>query len=282
VVNVGYNVQAGCDGKNKLFINNDTGSVNDTHALADMALDAKELLGVEKMNCITDKGYTTGVHIDTCMKNGITTYSSPKHHSSMNNGLYDMQIFVYDKDGDTYTCPAGQLMKGGGMIYRKRTHRVKRYTTKSCAKCSLRSKCTTNKKGRIIERSIYQEALEENEKRVQSNPNYYRQRQQITEHQFGTLKRQWGFTYTLMKGKENVLSEVNILMSCYNLSRIMSILGIETLKSYLKELCSEFWAYMESFRAVLSGLILLSIIPFIKTNQFNRPSKVLQWNNIVN
>lgn len=41
VVNVGYNIQAGCDGKHNLFINNDTGSVNDTHALADMALDAK-------------------------------------------------------------------------------------------------------------------------------------------------------------------------------------------------------------------------------------------------
>ena len=189
VVNVGYNVQAGCDSKHKLFVNNDTGSVNDTHALADMALDAKELLGVEKMDCITDKGYTTGVHIDTCIKNGITTYSSPKHHSSMDNGLYDMQIFVYDKSCDTYTCPAGFVMQGGGMIYKKRNHRVKRYTTKNCKDCKLRPKCTANKKGRIIERSIYQEALEENEKRVKSNPDYYRQRQQITEHQFGTLKR---------------------------------------------------------------------------------------------
>ena len=266
VVNVGYNVQAGCDSKYKLFINNDTGSVNDTHALADMAMDAKRLLGVEKMNCITDKGYTTGAHIDTCMKNGITTYSSPKRHSSMNNGLYDMQIFVYNNSSDTYTCPAGFVMEGGGMIYRKRNHRVKRYTTKKCKDCKLRAACTTNKKGRIIERSIYQEALEDNEKRVQSNPEYYRQRQQITEHQFGTLKRQWGFTYTLMKGKENVLSEVNILMSCYNLSRITSILGIEILKSYLKELYFQFIVFMESFRALLSNSILLPVSPILKSN----------------
>ena len=189
VVNVGYNVQAGCDGLFKLFINNDTGSVNDTHALANMALDAKSLLGVDKMNCLTDKGYTTGVHIDTCTKNNITTYSSPKAHSSMNNGLYDMQIFKYDKAADTYTCPAGILMQGGEIIYRKRNHRVKRYTTKKCEGCELRGKCTTNKKGRIIERSIYQEALEENERRVNENPEYYKLRQQITEHQFGTLKR---------------------------------------------------------------------------------------------
>lgn len=36
IVNVGYCVQAGSDAKHKLFINNDTGTVNDTHALSPM------------------------------------------------------------------------------------------------------------------------------------------------------------------------------------------------------------------------------------------------------
>ncbi|NQX84499.1 MAG: transposase [Flavobacteriaceae bacterium] len=76
---------------------------------------------------------------------------------------------------------------------------------------------TTSKNGRLIERSKYQEAIESNEKRVKENSDYYRLRQQVTEHQFGTLKRQWGFTNTLMKGKEHVLSEVNLEMICYNL-----------------------------------------------------------------
>jgi len=147
VVNVGYNIQAGCDSKHKLFINNDTGSVNDTHALADMALDAKALLGVEKMDCITDKGYTTGVHIDTCMKNDITTYSSPKHHSSADNGLYNMNEFEYDAQSDTYRCPANQILHTNGFICQKRNHRVKRYYTKACEGCELRVKCTKNKKG---------------------------------------------------------------------------------------------------------------------------------------
>lgn len=240
VVNVGYNIQAGCDAKNKLFANNDTGRVNDTHALAEMALDAKALLEVDKMNTLTDKGYTTGVHIDTCIKNGITTYSSPKAHSSQNNGLYDMQIFEYDKETDTYTCPAGAILTTNGNIYKKRKHRVKHYKTKACDGCKQRDKCTENKKGRFIERSIYQEALEENEKRVNENPEYYKLRQQITEHQFGTLKRQWGFTYTLMKGKQHVLSEVNLMMMCYNLRRLMSIFEINELKERLKSLVRHF------------------------------------------
>ncbi len=252
VVNVGYNIQAGCDGKHKLFINNTTGSVNDTNALAEMALDAKDLLGVETMNTLTDKGYTTGIHIDTCSKNGITTYSSPKAHSSLKNGLFNMQIFKYDSVKDSYKCPAGKTMKGNGIIYKKRNHRVKRYTTKSCEGCSLRSKCTTNKRGRIIERSIYQEAIEANKKRVDENPEYYKLRQQITEHQFGTLKRQWGFTFTLMKGKEDVLSEVNLMMMVYNLRRLMSIFDINDLKTRLKNLVSQIIDLLRSFKASLN------------------------------
>jgi hypothetical protein len=237
VVNVGYNIQAGCDGKNKLFINNDTGSVNDTNALAPMALDAKDLLGVDKMNTLTDKGYTTGKQINTCTKNGITTFSSPKEHSSQHNGLFDMQIFEYDEPNDSYTCPAGELLSTNGKTYNKGNHKIKHYKNRqACKGCSLRSQCTKNKNGRFIERSIYHEDVEENQKRVNQNPEYYKMRQQITEHQFGTLKRQWGFTYTLMKEKQNVLSEVNLMMMCYNLRRLMSILDINELKIWLKGL----------------------------------------------
>ena len=266
VVNVGYNIQAGCDGKHKLFINNDTGSVNDTHALADMALDAKELLGGDKMNCLTDKGYTTAIHIDTCNKNNITTYSSPKAHSSQNNGLYNMNEFVYDTELDTYTCPANKVLHTNGNIYKKRNHRVKHYKTKACDGCKLRELCTTNKSGRFIERSIYQEALEQNQKRVDQNPDYYRLRQQITEHQFGTLKRQWGFTFTLMKGKQNVLSEVNLMMMCYNLRRLMSIFDIKTLKRLLKKVSFIISYLFEPFWSVLGDLFFENYNTQIRNN----------------
>lgn len=188
------------------------------------------------MSVLADKGYTTGKEINTCTKNGITTYCSPKKHSSQNNGLYPMNSFAYDKEEDTYTCPGREILYTNGSIYKKNNHRVKHYKTKKCKGCEQREFCTKNKSGRIIERSIYQEDLEENAKRVNENPDYYRQRQQITEHQFGTLKRQWGFTYTLMKGKENVLSEVYLCFSVYNLLRSIQILGLDELKRRLRSL----------------------------------------------
>ena len=241
IINVGYNVQAGTDSKNKLFINAQTGTVNDVYALSPMTIEAKNLLGVNEMKVLADKGYTTGKEINTCTKNGITTYCSPKNHSSNNNGLYSMNSFEYDKEENTYTCPAGEILHTNGAIYKKVNHRVKHYRTKKCKGCEVREYCTKNKSGRFIERSIYHEDLEENAKRVNQNPDYYRKRQQITEHQFGTLKRQWGFTYTLMKGKENVLSEVYLCFSVYNLLRSIQILGLDGLKKRLKDLGFTFW-----------------------------------------
>ena len=256
IVNVGYNIQAGCDARHKLFTNNDTGTVNDTHALSPMALDAKALLGVENMRTLTDKGYTTAKHLDICTHNGITPYSSPKEHSSQHNGLYPMVDFKYDKEMDTYTCPAGKTLATNGTVYNKAGHKVKHYKNRqACKECHLRELCTKNRNGRFIERSIYQEALDENQKRVQENPQYYRLRQQITEHQFGTLKRQWGFTYTLIKGKENVLSEVNLIMICYNLRRLMSILDPKELKNKLKGLGLELSGIYHPIRDLVSLLI---------------------------
>jgi hypothetical protein len=178
-----------------------------------------------------------------------------------------MNEFEYDAENDTYTCPANEVLITNGNICKKRKHRVKRYYTKACNGCELRAKCTKNKKGRFIERSIYQEALEENEKRVNQNPEYYRLRQQITEHQFGTLKRQWGFTFTLMKGKENVLSEVNLMMMCYNLTRLMSILGVNDLKHWLNSLYTNFIHIFKGVKLDLS--LLLYLKNEINTKAFN-------------
>jgi len=113
--------------------------------------------------------------------------------------------------------------------------RFQRYTTTACKNCSIRQQCTKGKaNGRAIDRSEYAGAIERNNNRVTGHPDYYRQRQQITEHPFGTLKRQRGFTFALMKSKEKVLGEVGLEFIGYNLTRCVSIIGIEELVKTLK------------------------------------------------
>ncbi len=62
---------------------------------------------------------------------------------------------------------------------------------------------------RIIQRSEFQDAVDINDNNIINNPQYYKRRQAICEHPFGSIKRQWGFTYTLLKGLQKVNGEMN-------------------------------------------------------------------------
>ena len=147
------------------------------------------------------------------------SYVSPKESSSTKkNPDFAVTAFQYNEEADTYECPAGQRMRTNGNYYRKGnvSYRIKQYKTKSCKTCPLKEQCTTSSTGRVVERSEYQEYITRNNERVNADPDYYRQRQQIIEHQFGTFKRQMNFDYTLVRGKENVMTEVKMIMICYN------------------------------------------------------------------
>jgi radical SAM protein with 4Fe4S-binding SPASM domain len=270
IVNVGYNVQASSDSKHKFLTEFDTGSVNDTHALADLAISTKELLGVDQINVLADKGYHTGSELSRCQDNGITPFVSPKAPATKDIGLYPITSFVYDPEKDVYICPQGQQMTTNNTWHnhsdkrkgKSGAYRFRRYNTSGCKTCQSRNLCTQSKtNGRYIDRSEYAEAVEENAKRVHQNPDYYRKRQQITEHMFGTLKRQRGFTFTLVRGKQNVLGEVGLMFIGYNLSRCISVIGAGKLIQALRKCCLH-------FVSMLKRLILAHFKHFSKLSGF--------------
>jgi len=242
IIHVGYNVQASSDAKHKLLVEYDTGDVNDSHALASMAIETKKLLGKESMNVLADKGYHIGEQLEECERNEITTYVSPKAPSTKDIGLYSISCFEYNKEYDHYICPQGEILRTNGRWYQhsntpkngKGGYRFKRYNSPECKTCSSSHLCTQSQKNvRNIDRSQYADSIEANARRVENNPEYYRQRQQIAEHPFGTLKRQRGFTHTLVRGKEKVMGEVGLMFIGYNLSRCVTILGMKELVNRL-------------------------------------------------
>ena len=110
----------------------------------------------------------------------------------------------------------------------------------------MKNNCTKLNK-RIIHRSEYQDAVDMNNENIRQNPDYYKKRQSICEHPFGTIKRQWGYTYTLMKGIQKVNGEMNLIMLAYNIKRTVSILGItkflEALKSWKPDYKRILWIF---------------------------------------
>ena len=86
--------------------------------------------------------------------------------------------------------------------------------------------CTTSKRnGRIIQRSEHVENVERNRRYVERHTELYKQRQAIVEHPYGTIKRQWGFDYIMIKRyKTRVSADVGLIFVAYNLRRLINIL----------------------------------------------------------
>ena len=81
---------------------------------------------------------------------------------------------------------------------------------------------------------VIAEAVEENKQRYQVNQALYRKRQEINEHIFGTIKRQWGYNHTNLTGLKKVNGEMALIMTVYNIKRSINIMGIEKLIAKLK------------------------------------------------
>jgi transposase len=240
IVEVSYNVQTVSDEKHSLVTHFEVTNQNDKRALHPTALAAKEQLQSEELTVLADKGYHTGDQLSKCEKDNITTIVSPKESSSQNpDEKYAVENFSYNKTNDTYTCPAGHVLTTNGNWYDKShddknrkngtRYKVKHYKTASCLSCPVMQLCTKNKRGRLLERSEHQETVSRNNARFKAQFDLYKRRQELIEHIFGTVKRAWGYTYTLMKGKTKIEGEFSIIYTAYNLTRAKNILGFEKL-----------------------------------------------------
>ena len=250
VVEVSYNVQAAVDEKHKLVVATHTLNRNDRNALSRAAQEAKENIQAEGLTIIADKGYHNGREIQTTQNAGISTIVAMSELVNSNeHGTqpeYMVSKFTYHKESDTYTCPEGQILSSRGTWHqKKRDHNIsynfKKYRTSACSSCPVKDKCTGRQDGRReIERSEYAEAVEKNAENYRNNPQLYRQRQEINEHIFGTIKRQWGYNHTNVRGLEKVNGEMALVMTVYNVKRRLNILGMSVLMEKLKKWIPEY------------------------------------------
>ena len=256
---VGYNVQAASDAKHKLITHFEVTNVGDSNALSSLAIATKEILHLEQeqtFNALADAGYHTGSELQKCTENNINTYVCPvdvasaqskiKTNETDNTAKITKEQFIYDHQTDTYTCPNNEKLTSNGTWYEhkatskyKKTRKYKQYTlpSKTCQSCPFAARCQGTRHnqwhGRIVERTEFDDAVEANRKRLIEKPKSYQQRKEIIEHPFGTIKRHWGFNYTLVRTKKKVGGEFALIFLCYNLKRVINILGVSGLKKAL-------------------------------------------------
>ena len=112
--------------------------------------------------------------------------------------------------------------------------------------CPVKDQCSKAKYGKAIQRSEYQELIDKNKERINNNKEYYRKRQAIVEHPYGTIKRQWGFNYILTKKYiKRAEADVGLMFTAYNLRRLITILGLKNLQEYLRAFVSMLYALLK-------------------------------------
>lgn len=260
ITEVAYNVQTTVDAKNNIPIDYKVTNENDSKAMGNMVQRTKSILRTNDFTVLYDKGFHTGSELKIAQELGIETIVAvpgvPSTSQAPNHD-YNYEYFKYDKEADTYTCPAGQTMTTNGSWYKEKTSAgnviwFKQYRTKACRKCPARSQCTKSKKERLIHRSEYAEYYERNLRNTLEKEHLYKRRQAIVEHPYGTIKRQWGFSYVLSKkGIGRAGSDVGFMFIAYNLRRIGNILTQKVLKEYLRILLSSFSALSDHIGAIL-------------------------------
>ena len=237
IVEVAYNIQNAVDDKHNLIVHTQATNTNDGKALHKAAIQAKENLQLKKedeLMVLADKGYHTGAELKQCHTDNMITHVAYKEQPSVKHIANEFlaESFFYDNHTDSYTCPAGAVLTSLGTWHNKKgeanetSYRFKTYRTATCKTCALKHQCTKLPK-RILQRSEYQDAVDTNDNNIKQTPHYYKRRQAICEHPFGSIKRHWGYTHTLLKGLQKVNGEMNLIMLCYNFMRTKNILGFD-------------------------------------------------------
>lgn len=227
-VEVSYNVQMVVEHKHKLVVEHEvTNEVTDQGQLSTMAGKAKEMLGVERLEVVADRGYYNGEEVKTCEQAGMTVYvPKPNNSSNLKRGLFTKEDFVYDPQKDCYWCPAGKEL-GYRFDSVEQARPVRSYEIFGCKSCELKSKCSINKRGRRrITRWVDEAILEAMARRVAENPEKVELRKCLAEHPFGTIKRAMNQGYFLMRGLNKVGAEMSLTILAYNLKRVINILGV--------------------------------------------------------
>jgi transposase len=228
-VAVGYNIQVAVDAKNKLIVEQAvTNQVVDMGLLTQTAEPARQVLGVETIDVVADRGYFKIEDIEACEKTGCVPHvPKPQRGSSVREGLFRKDEFRYGGGLDAYVCPAGKLLTPIRHGRLRDLERVDYGNPKACRACHLRAQCTTD--ARSVFRLENEDVLDRMAECLKARPDVLDRRREIVEHPFGSIKQWMHQGAFVMRGLANVRGEFSLTALAYNLRRALNILGVEAM-----------------------------------------------------
>jgi len=228
----GYNAQTVVDEKYGLIANADVVSENnDLHQFSGQIEQASATLEKKPQAACADSGFSDIDELEKVDEQKIkVVVPSIRQASDKELGPFDKSNFKYDHASNSYICPTGKILK-----YR-RTNRVKEHKEYwadggTCKKCPNFGLCTNCRRGRKITRMLKEELRQKLERQYEQpdSQEIYKLRKQKVELPFGHIKHNLHVSGFLLRGIPGVRAEMSILSSCFNIARMISIIGVSGL-----------------------------------------------------
>ena len=228
-VAVGYNIQVAIDAKNKLIVEQAvTNQVVDMGLLTQTAEPTREILDVETIDVVADRGYFKIEDIEACERAGcIPHVPRPQRGSSVREGFFRKDEFRYDAGRNAYVCPAGKVLTPIRHGRLRDLAKVDYGNRGACRDCPMRARCTNDV--RSVSRLENEAVLDRMAQRLKKRPEILDRRREVVEHPFGSIKQWMHQGAFLMRGLANVSAEFSLTALAYNLRRALNILGVEAM-----------------------------------------------------
>ena len=232
-----YNLQHVVDDEHGLIVHAEAVSESsDVNQFARQIEQANEVVGKRCEVACGDAGYADTEELEKIDSQGIkVVVPSQRQALHEEEGPFGKSHFRYEREQDCYFCPAGQRL---GYVGTDRSTGKRHYQVSDreiCRGCEHYGQCTRSKKGRKIIRLSLEELKEKLEAQYEASPEVYARRKKRVEHPFGHIKRNLQANAFLLRGRSGVAAESSLLATCFNLARMMTILGVGKLTEKLGE-----------------------------------------------
>ena len=240
-VHAGYNAQIAVDKKNGLIVQSEALSHNqDYNKFNDQLNKASEVLEKKPEFASSDCGYYSLKDIKNVDENVKVVMPSIKQAQKEKRlhplSPFDKEQFKYDPSKDEYICPAGKRLKCHSSSQSKAKKPIYRTEPGVCQTCQYFKKCTKSSAGRHIAHHE-EEDLKRKLQAVYLSPEgqeIYKLRKQKVELPFGHIKRNLKAGQFMLRGKAKVDAELALLSTCFNIARMITLVGIPALLLKLK------------------------------------------------
>jgi transposase len=231
-----YNAQMAVDEKHGLIVSSDAVSQNnDLNQLHHQLKQASEAIGKKPDVACTDAGYFSLEDIkqvEEAIKVVMPTQKQAQKEKDIHAVKpFGKEQFQYDATKDEYVCPEGKRLPYKGIAFSHPRKRAYKADGKDCRECAHFGVCTPSREGRRIVR-LSEEPLKERLEAIYHSPEgqeIYRLRKQKVELPFGHMKRNLGAGQFLLRGRRGVNAELSLLSTCFNIARMISLVGISAL-----------------------------------------------------